>query len=78
MSVVTLRLNGILSRGKDNSCTVSFEEPLIKLETLLAVIKAEVPDKAISFIAVNGNKVTGDILIKDGDCVDMFPVVAGG
>lgn len=78
MSVVTLRLNGLLSRGKDNSCTVSFEEPLLKLEILLAIIKAEVPDKAISFIAVNGNKVTRDILIKDGDHIDIFPVVAGG
>jgi molybdopterin converting factor small subunit len=78
MSVVTLRLNGLLSRGKDNNCTVSFEEPTIELEKILAVIKAEVPDKAISFIAVNGNKVTRDILIKDGDNIDIFPVVAGG
>jgi molybdopterin converting factor small subunit len=78
MSLVTLRLNGLLSRGKDNSCTVSFEEPLIELEKLLAIIRAEVPGKDIAFIAVNGNKVTGNILIKDGDCIDIFPAVAGG
>jgi molybdopterin converting factor small subunit len=78
MSLVTLRLNGLLSRGKDNSCTVSFEEPAIELEKLLAIIKAEVPAKAIAFIAVNGNKVTRDILINDGDCIDIFPVVTGG
>jgi molybdopterin converting factor small subunit len=78
MSVVTLRLNGLLSRGKDNNCTVSFEEPAIELEKLLAVFKAEVPSKDIAFIAVNGSKVTRDILIKDGDCIDIFPVVTGG
>ena len=78
MSLVTLRLNGLLSRGKDNSCTVSFEEPLIELEKLLAIIRAEVPGKDIAFIAVNGKKVTGNILIKDGDSIDIFPAVAGG
>lgn len=78
MSAVTLRLNGLLSRGKDNCCTVSFEEPSIKLEMLLTIIKAEVPGKAIAFVAVNGSKMTTDGLIKDGDCIDIFPVVAGG
>lgn len=78
MSAITLRLNGLLSRGRDNCCIVSFEEPAIKLEMLLTIIKAEVPGKAIAFVAVNGKRATGDSLINDGDNVDIFPVVAGG
>jgi len=78
MLAATVHFNGLLSRGKDNNCTVSFEEPAIELEKLLAIIKAEVPNKDIAFIAVNGSKVTGDILIKDGDCIDIFPVVQAG
>jgi molybdopterin converting factor small subunit len=78
MPAIKLRLNGLLSRGRDNSCIVFFEEPEIKLEMLLTILKAEVPGKAIAFVAVNGTKVTEDSLIHDGDNVDIFPVVAGG
>ncbi len=78
MSVVTLCLNGLMARGRDDSCTVSFEEPEISLEVLLTIIRAEVPSKKIAFVAVNGNKVTWDTLIKDGDRIEIFPVVAGG
>jgi molybdopterin converting factor small subunit len=78
MSVVTMRLNGLLSHHKDNQCSVSFEEAAIELEKLLLIIKAEVPGKSIAFIAVNGAKVTGNIMIKNGDCVDIFPAVTGG
>jgi len=78
MSAVTLRLNGLLSRGNDNCCKVSFEEPAITLEMLLTIIKAEVPGKAIAFVAVNGMRVSSDSCVKDGDIIDIFPVVAGG
>jgi molybdopterin converting factor small subunit len=78
MPVVRLNLNGLLSKGRDNKCTVSFEEPEIELGKLLAIIKAEIPSKDIAFIAVNGSKAGNDILIKDGDFIDIFPVVTGG
>ncbi len=78
MPGATVRLNGMLSRGRDNSCTVSFEGPSIKLEMLLTILKAEVPSKAIAFCAINGSKVTADSMINDGDIIDIFPVVAGG
>ena len=78
MPAATVRLNGMLSRGRDNSCTVSFEEPAIKLEMLLTILKAEVPSKTVAFCAINGTKGAMDILIKDGDTVDIFPLVAGG
>ena len=77
MPEAIVRLNGMISMGRDNSCIVSFEEPSIRLEMLLAILKAEVPSKTIAFCAVNGSEATADSMINDGDVIDIFPVAAG-
>ena len=77
MSEAKLHLNGLISAGQDNDCTVSFDEPVLTLETLLTIIKAEVPGKAIAFIALNGTKATMDSIITDGDIIDIYPAITG-
>jgi molybdopterin converting factor small subunit len=78
MAEAILRLNGLVSPGKDNNCSVSFENQEIQLEMLLTLVKTEIHSRAIAFVAVNGTRVSTDSMIKDGDIIDIFPVVAGG
>lgn len=78
MPMVTLRLNGLLARDNANTCQVLIKGKRAKLKTVLSKIPANIPDKAIAFYAVNGQKVNIDSWVNDGDIVDVFPAVAGG
>ena len=46
------------------------------IKELLGQLK--VPDKAVKIIFLNGIRVSGDEILKEGDRVGVFPPVAGG
>jgi molybdopterin converting factor small subunit len=78
MAMATVRLNGLLSRGIDNTHQVYFDEKRIRLKTVIFRMKLEIPEKSVAFFAINGTKAAQDSWINDGDIIDVFPVVAGG
>ncbi len=62
-----------------DSLSFSFKKSLDK-EMAVSKIAAEIslpPDVPKIFI-VNGNVVTGEYVLRDGDVVSIFPPVAGG
>lgn len=78
MSVVTVRLNGLLSIDKDKTYPVTFQGERVKLKSVISRITVKIPKKAIAFYAINGKKALNDSWVNDGDIIDVFPVVAGG
>jgi molybdopterin converting factor small subunit len=78
MPVAIVQLNGLLSKGTDNTYQVSFEGERVKLKTVLSKMRVEISEKAVAFFAINGTKADKDSWVNDGDIIDVFPVVAGG
>jgi molybdopterin converting factor small subunit len=78
MPIATVRLNGLLSRGVNNTHQVYFDEKRIRLKTVISRMTFEIPAKSVAFFAINGTKAAKDSWINDGDIIDVFPVVAGG
>jgi molybdopterin converting factor small subunit len=80
MAVVTVRLNGSLSSysNKKDNLPVSFEGERVKLSKVLSQMALHIPEKAVAFLAINGVKAAEGSWVKDGDVIDIFPVVAGG
>jgi molybdopterin converting factor small subunit len=73
-----VRLNGLLSKGTNNTYQVSFEGERVKLKTVLSKMRVEITEKAVSFFTINGTKAVKDSWVNDGDIIDVFPIVAGG
>jgi molybdopterin converting factor small subunit len=78
MPVAIVQLNGLLSKGTDNTYQVSFEGERVKLKTVLSKMRVEISEKAVAFFAINGTKADKDSWVNDGDIIDVFPIVAGG
>jgi molybdopterin synthase sulfur carrier subunit len=65
-----------LPQGSDTfSCRKS-----VPTETIVRKIAEDLklPDDTPKIFIVNGNVVTGDHVLRDGDVVSIFPPVAGG
>jgi molybdopterin converting factor small subunit len=80
MAVATVRLNGSLSSysNRKNTLPVSFQGERVKLRKILSQMALHIPEKAVAFLAINGVKAAEGSWVKDGDVIDIFPVVAGG
>jgi len=42
------------------------------------VLSAGVPEDEIGFIAVNGQKVDSDYILKENDIIRVYPLIVGG
>jgi len=48
------------------------------ITALAAVRSVGVPEEEIGFIAVNGQKVDPEYILKDNDRIKVFPMIIGG
>lgn len=80
MSVVTVRLNGLLSSDskEKNIYQVFFKGKRMKLRVALSKMACHVSAESVAFLAINGVKAVQDSWVTDGDLIDIFPVVSGG
>ena len=83
MAVVWVRMHGSLpshcaEEGADrgDGISVTFPQEKVSMERVLATL--HLPEKAVSFVAINGVKAARDARVTDGDKVAIFPFVTGG
>jgi len=83
MAAVWVRLHGSLSShfdeegvDKGDGLLVSFQDKRVKVREVFS--RFNIPEEAVSFVAINGVKAAKDAWLTDGDKVAIFPPVAGG
>ncbi len=78
MPEALVRLNGSLSKGIGSMFLVSLGEKRVPLKIILSEMTVKIPEKVVAFLAIKGMKAVDSNWVKDGDVIDIFPVVAGG
>ena len=61
--------------SQDFSCTKTFEKK-ISVDEIADEMK--LPPDIPRITIVNGNSVSGNYILKDGDALSIFPLIAGG